>query len=188
MENLFLTVLNKVALFWLMPEWLESWINYPGLELWKFVNLLLFIAAALLLHRRFGRPIREALRSRGESIKRDLETARKERDQALKKLAEVEARLGSMDEETRVIGEKARLEAQAEKQRIAASTEAEIVKIREQSQREIEAAGKAARHELRTFAAQESVRLAETILKKEIRPDDDARLTGMRVQELGRRA
>lgn len=161
--------------------------NYPGLELWKFVNLALFIAAALLLHRRFGRPIREALRSRGEGIKHDLERARTERDQALRKLAEVEARLGSMDQEVKTISEKARVEAQAEKQRIAASTAAEIAKIREQGQREIEAAVKAARHELRAFAAQESVRLAETILKKEIRPDDDARLTGMRVQELGRR-
>ena len=184
---MFLTVLNKVALLWLMPEWLESWVNYPGLELWKFVNLFLFIAAALILHRRFGRPIREALRSRGEGIKRDLESARAERDQALRKLAEVEGRLGSMDKEVATIAERARLEAEAEKQRIAASTEAEVVKIREQSRREIEAAIKAARHELRTFAAQESVRLAETILKKEIGPDDDARLTGLRVQELGRR-
>ena len=176
-----------MALVCIMPDWLETWANYPGLELWKFVNLFLFIVAALFLHRRFGRPIREALRSRGEGIKHDLERARIERDQALTKLAEVEARLSSMDEEVKTISEKARVEAEAEKQRIAASTELEMAKIREQSRREIEAAVKTARHELRTFAAEQSVQLAETILKKEIRPDDDARLTGMRVQELGGR-
>ena len=41
-----------------------------------------------------------------------------------------------------------------------------------QAAREIESAGKAARHELRKFAAEESVRLAEEILEKEIRPED----------------
>jgi F0F1-type ATP synthase membrane subunit b/b' len=58
--------------------------------------------------------------------------------------------------------------------------------MREQSRREIESAGKAARLELRKFAAQESVRLAEEILKREMGPEDDARLTRLNVNELGR--
>ena len=65
------------------------WMDYPGLELWRFFNLFLAIVAGLLLHRRFGRPIREALRSRGEGIKRELQRAREERDQALAKLTDV---------------------------------------------------------------------------------------------------
>jgi F0F1-type ATP synthase membrane subunit b/b' len=154
--------------------------------LWKFVNLLIFIVCAFYLHRRFGQPIREALRSRSEGIKRELERARHERDQALAKLAEVEARFADLDAEVARINEKAKAEAEAEKQRINSATEGEIAKIREQAKREIESAGKAARHELRRFAAQESVRLAEEILKREIGPDDDARLTNLNVQELGR--
>jgi F0F1-type ATP synthase membrane subunit b/b' len=163
------------------------WWNYPGLELWKFVNLVVFIGCALYLHRRFGRPIREALRSRGEGIKRELARAREERDQALAKLAEVEARFANLDAEVAKIKEKARAEAEAESQRIRSATKTEIAKIREQAKREIESAAKAARHELRRFAAQESVRLAEVILEKEIGPEDDARLTSLNVQELGRR-
>ena len=162
------------------------WMNYPGLELWKFFNLLLFIVVALLLHHRFGRPIREALRSRGETIKRDLQRAREERDQALAKLAEVEARFDNLDAEVSAIKGKARLEADAEKKRLLSATEVEITKIREQAKREIESAGQAARHELRRFAAQESVRRAEQILEREIRPADDARLIGLNVEELGR--
>jgi F-type H+-transporting ATPase subunit b len=169
-----------------MPEWLDAWVNYPGLELWKFVNLFVFILAALVLHRKFGRPVREALRSRGEGIKRELEKARADRDQAIAKLAQVEERLGRLDQEVSTVAAKARAEAEAEKRRIAANAEAEIQKIREQSQREIEAALKAAKHELRSFAAQESVRLAEGIIVKEMRLEDDVRLTGMRVEELGR--
>ncbi len=162
------------------------WWNYPGLELWKFVNLLIFIVCALYLHSRFGRPIREALRSRGEGIKRDLLRAQEERDRALAKLAEVEARFANLDAEIVRIREKASLEAEAEKQRIAAATEVDIGKARELAKREIESAGKTARHELRKFAAAESVRLAEELLKREIRPEDDVRLTTLNVQELGR--
>jgi F0F1-type ATP synthase membrane subunit b/b' len=156
------------------------------LELWKFVNLLIFIVLALYLHRRFGRPIREALRSRGEGIKRELLRAREERDQALAKLAEVESRFASLDAEVATVKERARAEAEAEKQRIAAATEEEIARNREQARRDIENAGKAARHELRRFAAETSVRLAEEILEREIGPEDDVRLTSRSVQELGR--
>ena len=162
------------------------WANYPGLELWKFFNLFLFIGIAWFLHRRFGRPIREALRQRGEAIKRDLETARAERDQALARLAEVEARFANLDAEVLTIKEKARLEADAETARLQAATEAEIAKIREQAKREIESAGQVARHELRRFAARESVKRAGQILEREIRPEDDARLITLNVEELGR--
>ncbi|HEY3039766.1 MAG TPA: ATP synthase F0 subunit B [Pyrinomonadaceae bacterium] len=164
----------------------NPWWNYPGLELWKFVNLLVFIVCAVYLHRRFGRPIREALRSRGEGIKRELMRAREERDQALAKLAEVESRFANLDAEVAKVKEKARVEAEAERQRITAATEEEIAKTRDQAKREIDSAGKAARHELRQFAAQESVRLAEELLEKELKPEDDVRLTSLSVEELGR--
>lgn len=156
------------------------------MELWKFINLIIFIACALYLHRRFGRPLREALRSRSEGIKRDLLRAREERDEALAKLAEVESRFAVLDAEVTAVKERARAEASEEKERIRLSTERELSKIREQAKREIESAGKAAKQELRRFAAQESVRLAEQILAKEIGPQDDARLTTQSIEELGR--
>jgi F-type H+-transporting ATPase subunit b len=159
------------------------WWNYPGLELWKFVNLIVFIAVLLYL---LKRRMREGLRSRRDEIKRELLRAREERDSALAKLAEVEARFESMDTEVLAIKTRARAEAEAEGERIRSATDAEIAKMREQSKREIESAGKAARLELRKFAAQESVRLAEEILEREIGPEDDARLTSLNVQELGR--
>ena len=165
---------------------LDPWVNYPALELWKFVNLSVFIVCAFYLHRRFGRPIREALRSRGEGIKRELARAQEERDQALAKLTEVEMRFAELDSEVARIKEMARVESEAERERINLATKREISKIREQAKREIESVGKAARQDLRRFAAMESVRLAEEILKIDIGPDDDARLTNQSVRELGR--
>ncbi len=164
----------------------NSLLNYPGLELWKFANLLIFIACVWYLHRRFGRPIREALRARGEGIKQELLRAREERDLAASRLAEVEGRFANLHSEVAKIREGVTAEAAAEKQRITAATDGEITKIREQAKREIENAGKAARLDLRRFAAQESVRLAEEILEKEMGSEDDLRLTNLNIQELGR--
>jgi F0F1-type ATP synthase membrane subunit b/b' len=144
-----------------IPDWIEPWVNYPGLELWKFVNLLAFIVCGFYLHRRFGRPIREALRSRSEGIKRELARAQEERDQALAKVAQIQLRFANLDAEVARIKEKARVEAEAEQARINVATEQEIAKIREHAKREIESAGKAARHALRVYAAMESVRIAE---------------------------
>ena len=169
----------------ILPEY-PWWLNYPGLEVWKFVNLALFIFAGWFLHRKFGRPLSEALRARRETIKRELQTAREEKEAALKKLAEVEARIKDLDSEVTAIREQAKTEAKAERERIKAATDAEMTKMRQQAQREIESAGKAARQELRQFAAAESARLAEQTIKREIRSDDDKRIIAANVDQLGR--
>ena len=95
-----LTIFNLIH--WI-PDSLDAWVNYPGLELWKFLNLLIFLICVLYLHRRFGRPVREALQARGQRIKHDLATAQQERDQALAKLAEVEGRFANLDAEISTI-------------------------------------------------------------------------------------
>lgn len=159
------------------------WWNYPGLELWKFFNLFAFISIAYFL---LGRRLTEALRGRSDSIKRELEKAREERDQALVKLSEVEARLSKLDDEVAGIKVKAAAEAEAERTRLSLATEKEVARLGEQAKREIGSAAKSAKHELRVFAAQESVRLAEQILEQEIKPDDDARLAKVNVEELRR--
>lgn len=164
----------------------SAWWNYPGFELWRIVNLIVFVGAAVYLHRRFGHPVREALKSRRERIKNELQRARQERDLALKKLAEVELRLESLDAEVLAIRKQANAEAEAERERIKRATEVEISKLREQARREIEGAAKAAKRELRRFVAQQSVELAEGVIRSEIRPEDDTRLIRMNVEQLGR--
>ncbi len=164
----------------------EPWWNYPGLELWKFVNLFVFIMAGLYLHRRFGRPLSEALRLRGERIKRELELAREKKQEAEAKLLEVEKRLERLDGEISSIREQARLEAEAERERVKITAEAEVARVREQGKREIETAGKAAIQELRVFAAEQSINLAEQALRREIRAEDEKRLISMSVDQLGR--
>ena len=104
---------------------------------------------------------------------------------AYAKLAEVEERFAKLDAEVARIRQKAQAEAEAESKRLQEATEQELGRIRENAKRELESAGKLAKHELRKFAAQESVRIAEEILSREIKPEDDARLTTLSLQELG---
>jgi F-type H+-transporting ATPase subunit b len=162
----------------------SPWWDYPGLELWKFVNLGIFILGLLYF---IQRPLGDAFKARQESIRRELETARKERDEALSKLKAVEDRLRGLDSEVAALEEQAGIQAKAERERIARETEKEIAMLREQAQREIESAGKVARHELRRFAAHQIVSHAEEIIRREMRADDDARLIRVSVEQIGGR-
>lgn len=158
------------------------WWNIPSFEFWRWLNLIIFVGLFIYILRR---PVSEAMRARREGIRRDLMRAQEERNAALAKLEEVEARLARLDAEVVSIHEQSQKEAAEERERIRRSTEEETQKLREQARREIESAGKAARQELREFAAGQSVRLAEEMIRRDIKPEDDARLVSLRVEELG---
>jgi F-type H+-transporting ATPase subunit b len=159
------------------------WWDYPGFELWKFVNLAIFVAALVFVLTRKVK-LGEIFRARREDIKRELAKAQQERDAAVAKLKEVEERLARLDTEVTTIKEQSAREAMEERERIARSTETEIARLSEQALREIERAGKATRKELRRFTAEQSVRLAEEIVRREIKPEDDARLIKNNIAEL----
>ena len=158
------------------------WWNIPSFEAWRWFNLLVFVILFVYILRR---PVSEAMRARREGIRRDLMRAQEERNAAMAKLEEVEARLAMLDAEVASVREQSEREAAEERERIRKSTEEETRKLREQAQREIESAGKAARQELREFAAEQSVQLAEEMIRRDIKPEDDARLVSLRVEELG---
>lgn len=148
----------------------------------RLINLLLFVG---LMYFFLRRPLGEAFRARREGIRRDLLRAEEERSAAVAKLKEVEGRLARLDAEVEAIRAQTQREAAEERERIEHATEEEVRKIREQARREIESAAKAARAELRAYTAEQSVRLAEELIRKEIRPEDDAHLLSEYVEELG---
>jgi F-type H+-transporting ATPase subunit b len=158
------------------------WWNIPSFEAWRWLNLLIFVGLFIYILRR---PVSQAMRARREGIRRDLMRAQEERNAALAKLEEVEARLAKLDAEVASVREQSEREAAEERERIRRATEEETQKLRMQAQREIESAGKAARQELREFTAEQSVRLAEEMIRRDIKPEDDARLVSLRVEELG---
>lgn len=164
-------------------EWLETYFNYPGLEAWKFLNLAIFLVAAIYILRK---PINAALLARRDAIQQELVTAQTEREQALAKVAEADALLTRVDDDVRAVNEQARQEVESERERVATATEREMEKLKDQAQREIERANKIARQELRQFLAQRSIELARKSISNQMRPEDDTALIKESIGELRR--
>src|SRR2546425_5046730 len=101
------------------------WWDYPGFELWKFINLGIFVLALVYVLTKKVK-LGEAFKSRRENIKSELARARQERDAAMAKLKEVEERLARLDSEVATIKEQSKHEAEQERERIARSTETDI--------------------------------------------------------------
>ncbi|HET6853546.1 MAG TPA: ATP synthase F0 subunit B [Pyrinomonadaceae bacterium] len=160
-----------------------EWFNYPGLELWKFVNLAIFTAAGIYVLRR---PISQALSARRGAIEQELVAAQAERERALARVAEADARLSRLDDDVRALHEQARKEAESERQRLAASTDRELEKLKQQATREMETADKVARKELRQYLAKRSVELARESVRSQMRPEDDTLLIKESIGELRR--
>lgn len=161
----------------------ESWFNYPGLELWKFLNLAIFLAAAIYILRK---KINEALLARRDAIQQELLAAQREREQALARVAEADDLLTRLDEHVGAIHKQATQEAEGERKRLAEATALEKQKLNQQAQREVETANKLARKELRQFLAKRSVELARESVRSQMRPEDDTLLIKESIGDLRR--
>jgi len=164
-------------------EWLNTYFNYPGLEVWKFLNLGIFL---LVMIKVAGKPLGAALASRRERIQAELAAAQKEKDDALANLAAADSLLARREDEISNIAAHARQEAVDEKERLANAATSEIEKLKIQGQRQIEQAGKVARKTLRQFLADRSIQLARESVRQNLRPEDDVRLVTESISGLGR--
>lgn len=160
-----------------------SWLNYPGLEAWKFVNLAIFVGLGILFMRR---RISEALAGRGEAIKRELIEAQEQKARAVAKMAEADSLLSRLDSDIRAVHERSRQEAESERQRLAAAATREMEKLKQQAEREVDTAAKVARKSLREFLALKSVEFARHKVRTQIRPEDDRQLIESSIGELRR--
>lgn len=163
-------------------EFYNKYLNYPGFEAWKFVNLAIFVGLLVYLVKK---PLSDAFKAKREAIRAELIKAEEEKQAALAKLTSAEAKMVSIELERKAILQSAREEAEAEKANILRQTEIEIAKMREQAESEINRLAQQTKAELRRFSAEESVRLAEEKLRNEINADNDSRLVKASIQEIG---
>jgi len=160
----------------------SDYLNYPGFEAWRFFNLAVFIAIMIYL---LKKPLTDAFKAKREIIRHELIKAEAEKQAALAQLTSTEAKLAGLDAEAQAIRQRAEQEAAAENARIAEQTEFEANKLREQATGEVERKSKLARLELRRFSAEESIRLAEEKIRREITDETDARLVKASIQSIG---
>ena len=164
------------------PSFYDKYLNYPGFEVWKFINLAIFLGILLYLVKK---PLSEAFKAKREAIRAELIRAEEAKQAALAQLTTAEAKLAGLDIEKADVLKRAKAEAEAEKTSIAEQTESEIRKMREQVDGEITRLAQQTRVELRRFSAEESVRLAEEKLRGKIDADNDATLVKSGIQAIG---
>ncbi len=100
-------------------------------------------------------------RDRTAAIQKGMEEARRASAESSARLADIESRLGKLDSEIAAMRTSAEQEAKAEEQRLRAATEDEKKKIVLAAEQEIVAASNLARRELKRFAGELAVSLAE---------------------------
>lgn len=158
------------------------YLNYPGFEFWKFLNLAVF---SYILYRLLKKPLSEAFKAKREAIRADLIKAEEEKQAALAQLTGVEAKLARLESEAEEVVENAKEEAKAEKARITKETNDEVKRLQSQSAGEIERKAQQVRAELRRFSAEESIRLAEEKLKSQLNAEKDAGLVKAGIKAIG---
>lgn len=160
----------------------NQYFNYPGFEAWRFINLAVFVGLLIYL---LKKPLSQTFKAKREVIRAELIKAEEERQAALRKLTETEAKLASLDSEVISIREKAAQEAATEKARISEQTAADVNKIQQQAENEIKRTAQQAKTDLRKFSAEESIRLAEEMIKNKINAEADSRIVKSNIQSIG---
>ena len=160
----------------------DHYVNYPGFELWKFINLAIFTTALVYLAKK---PVGEMFKAKRELIRGELIRAEEEKQAALENLTSVEAKLVGIDQEKDAIMKAAREEIDVEKRRLAAQGEFEAKKLAAQADGEVTRLGQVARLQLRRFAVDESLRMAEEKLRSQVDNKTDAKLVKASIESIG---
>jgi F0F1-type ATP synthase membrane subunit b/b' len=138
-----------------------------NVQMWKWANFLVLAGGLGYLVVKMVPPM---FAERSRSILKDMLDSGKIRQDAETRAADVERRLAGLEAEIARLRADSQSESQAETQRLASHTAAEIAKIQAQSQQEIGAAGKAARADLKRYAAKLAIDLAEQKIRARMTP------------------
>lgn len=146
----------------------------------KWLNFVLVFGALGYLLRK---PLGQAFAGQRAAIRGAIEEARQARTQAQARLQEIEQRLGRLEQEVEGLRREAADNAAAEKQRIHEAARREAERILATTRAEVDSAGRAARLELRAYAARLAVTLAEQRIQQQLTPETHAALFQASVAE-----
>lgn len=135
---------------------------------WAWANFAILAGVLGYLIAKHGGPW---FASRSAAIRRGIAEAEEIRKQAEAKAAEVDRKLAGLRPEVESLRKAAHSEQAAEGERIRQQTAADLARLREHEASEIVAAGKAARLELKRYAAQLAVDLAEQKIRRQMTPE-----------------
>lgn len=154
----------------------------PTAEYWVLYSIDFFIIA-LAIGWIWKKNIPGAFRARTATIRKTMDEAQAASADANRRLSDIEGRLSKLDQEIASMRAAAEQEAAAEEARIRAASEEESKRIVEGAQAEIESASRVAQRELKAYAADLAVALAEK--KIQVDPNTDRALVERFSRELG---
>ena len=142
-----------------------------------FVLMLLNFGILLLILGKYGRPAAQKLAAdRHDQIKTALDDAAKLRKDAADKLAEYEARIKNLDAEVQKLVDGIKADAEADKARILANTEAQAAQMKRDAELRIAAEIETARAMLTKEVAVAATTAATTLLRQKTTADDQTKL------------
>ena len=154
-----------------------------SLAVWRWAN---FALLALGLGYLIAKALPPLLQSRNEEIQRGIAEARKIRQDAEQRAAAVEAKTRALGADIERLKSESKAEMQQEAERIRQETAAQIARLQQKADDEIEASGKAARRELRAYAAKLALDLAEQRVRNRVDAGAGDALTVSFIRDLQR--
>jgi len=147
----------------------------------KWANFLLLAGGLGYL---IGKNAGPFFATRTREIREQIILAEEARKNAEQRVAEVDRRLASLDSEIAALRAESQKEAASEAERMRRETVADIAKIRAHAEQEIAAAGKGARVELKRYAAELAIGLAEQKLRVRVTAETQEALVRGFVRDL----
>ena len=152
---------------------------------WKWANFAILAAGLGYL---IGKNVPPLFRKQSEEIQAALAESAKIRQEAADYAAGVEARLANLQSEIQKLREDAHAEMLAESERVRRETEHHVQRIREQSVQEIDLMTRAAKAELRKYAAELAIGLAEERIRFRMNPATQDQLVAGFLHDIDQRA
>ncbi len=145
----------------------------PGSIIWTIVTFLVIV----WLIGKFGwKPILTGLKSREDTIRKDLETAKAEREKASHLLAEYQATITGAKKEAAEIIQKAQESSAAMIEEARSKSREEAQRERDRAQAEIARATDASKTELRKYVTDLTARAASKLLGRTINPGEHEKI------------
>ncbi len=141
-------------------------------ELFKIVNTLIVVG---ILYKVAYHPIRNFLKDRREGIRKALEESRAAREEAEKELAEQRSKVADLEAELVRVREQGEKERAAMRERLEEEQENQAQRLLEQTRTTIELEASKARADLQNQAASLALNLAEEMLRKDLGEADQER-------------
>jgi F-type H+-transporting ATPase subunit b len=133
--------------------------------LWRVLNLAILL---WILIKFAGKPLKEYFAGRRDSIQKGVQEAQEAKAEAERIYREYQEKLAGLDDELKVIEERARLEGERESERMRQETEELVAKLQQQARRMAEQEIAGAKRQLRREAAEVALETAEKLVKENI--------------------